>query len=107
MDINWSRYTEIARAQNLSCVEVARLIRTETRRKVNISEVKRRLSVSEPATDQLLQTASLDVINLCEDDAQEDFFLRVSADGMTFEFKTQRPEDSVISILSQMRGAVL
>ncbi|WP_443892239.1 hypothetical protein [Parasutterella excrementihominis] len=107
MDINWSRYTEIAQAQNLSSVEVARLIRTETRRKVNISEVKRRLSVSEPAADQMRQTASLDVINLCEDAAEEDFFLRVSADGMTFEFKTQRPEDSVVSILSRMRGADL
>lgn len=47
MDINWSRYIEIARAQDLGSAEVARLIRTETRRKVNISEVKRRLSVSE------------------------------------------------------------
>lgn len=46
MDINWSRYIEIARAQDLGSAEVARLIRTETRRKVNISEVKRRLSVS-------------------------------------------------------------
>lgn len=41
MDINWSRYIEIARAQELGSAEVARLIRTETRRKVNISEVKR------------------------------------------------------------------
>ena len=40
MDINWSGYIEIARAQDLGCAEVARLIRTETRRKVNISEVK-------------------------------------------------------------------
>ena len=46
MDINWSKYIEIARAQDLGSAEVARLIRTETRRKVNISEVKRRLSVS-------------------------------------------------------------
>ena len=36
MDINWSRYIEIARAQDLGSAEVARLIRTETRRKVNI-----------------------------------------------------------------------
>ena len=43
MDINWSRYIEIARAQDLGSAEVARLIRTETRRKVNISEVKRQL----------------------------------------------------------------
>ena len=42
MDINWSRYIEIARAQDLGSAEVARLIRTETRRKVNISEVKAR-----------------------------------------------------------------
>ncbi len=38
MDINWSRYIEIARAQDLGSAEVARLIRTETRRN-NISEV--------------------------------------------------------------------
>ena len=55
MDINWSRYIEIARAQELGSVEVARLIRTETRRKVNISEVKRRLSVSESAAAQIRQ----------------------------------------------------
>lgn len=30
MDINWSRYIEIARAQDLGSAEVARLIRTET-----------------------------------------------------------------------------
>ena len=53
MDINWSRYIEIARAQDLGSAEVARLIRTETRRKVNISEVKRRLSVSESAAAQI------------------------------------------------------
>lgn len=35
MDINWSRYIEIARTQDLGSAEVARLIRTETRRKVN------------------------------------------------------------------------
>ena len=35
MDINWSRYIEIARAQDLGSAEVARLIRTETRRKVS------------------------------------------------------------------------
>ena len=55
MDINWSRYIEIARAQDLGSAEVARLIRTETRRKVNISEVKRRLSVSESAAAQIRQ----------------------------------------------------
>ena len=62
MDINWSRYIEIARAQDLGSAEVARLIRTETRRKVNISEVKRRLSVSESAAAQIRQPNSLDVI---------------------------------------------
>ena len=58
MDINWSRYIEIARAQDLGSAEVARLIRTETRRKVNISEVKRRLSVSESAAAQIRQPNS-------------------------------------------------
>ena len=37
MDINWPRNIEITRAQDLGSAEVARLVRTETRRKVNIS----------------------------------------------------------------------
>ena len=108
MDINWSRYIEIARAQDLGSAEVARLIRTETRRKVNISEVKRRLSVSGPSAAQIRQPDSLDVINLsCEDEVAEKSTLSISAEGMTFEFKTQRPEESVIFILSRMRGDVI
>lgn len=108
MDINWSRYIEIARAQDLGSAEVARLIRTETRRKVNISEVKRRLSVSGPSAAQIRQPDSLDVINLsCEDEVAEKSTLSISAEGMTFEFKTQRPEESVIFILSGMRGEVI
>lgn len=108
MDINWSRYIEIARAQDLGSAEVARLIRTETRRKVNISEVKRRLSVSGPSAAQIRQPDSLDVINLsCEDEVAEKSTLSISAEDMTFEFKTQRPEESVIFILSRMRGEVL
>ena len=46
MDINWSRYIEIARAQDLGSAEVARLIRTETRRKVNISDVNSKIGYS-------------------------------------------------------------
>ena len=108
MDINWSRYIEIARAQDLGSAEVARLIRTETRRKVNISEVKRRLSVSGPSAAQIRQPDSLDVINLsCEDEVAETSTLSISAEDMTFEFKTQRPEESVIFILSRMRGEVI
>lgn len=108
MDINWSRYIEIARAQDLGSAEVARLIRTEIRRKVNISEVKRRLSVSGPSAAQIRQPDSLDVINLsCEDEVAEKSTLSISAEDMTFEFKTQRPEESVIFILSRMRGEVI
>ena len=107
MDINRSRYIEIARTQDLGSAEVARLIRTETRRKVNISEVKRRLSVSNPEAVQSRQANSLDVINLCEDKADEESRLSISAEDMTFEFKTQRPEESVIFILSRMRGDVI
>ena len=107
MDINWSRYIEIARAQDLGSAEIARLIRTETRRKVNISEVKRHLSISDPAAAQSRQDNSLDVINLCESEADEESTLSISAEGMTFEFKTQRPEESVIFILSRMRGDVI
>lgn len=77
------------------------------RRKVNISEVKRRLSVSESAAAQIRQPNSLDVINLCEGEADEESTLSISAKGMTFEFKTQRPEESVIFILSRMRGDVI
>ena len=84
MDINRSRYIEIARTQDLGSAEVARLIRTETRRKVNISEVKRRLSVSNPEAVQSRQANSLDVINLCEDKADEESRLSISAEGMTF-----------------------
>ena len=107
MDFNWSRYIEIARAQDLGSAEVARLIRTETRRKVNISEVKRRLSISDPAAAQSRQDNSLDVINLCESEADEESTLSISAEGMSFEFKTKRPEESVIFILSRMRGDVI
>lgn len=107
MNINWSRYIEIARAQDLGCAEVARLIRTETRRKVSISEVKRRLSVSMLSAAQIQQPNSLDVINLCEDEADEESTLGISAEGMTFEFRTQRPEEFVIFILSRMRGAAI
>ena len=99
--------TLISKKSNLGCAEVARLIRTETRRKVNISEVKRRLSVSESAAAQIRQPNSLDVINLCEGEADEESTLSISAKGMTFEFKTQRPEESVIFILSRMRGDVI
>ena len=107
MDINWSRYIEIARAQDLGSAEVARLIRTETRRKVNISEVKRRLSISDPAAAQSRQDNSLDVINLCESEAEEELRLSISAETMTIEYKTQRQEESVIFILSRMRGDVI
>ena len=103
MDINWSRYIEIARAQDLGSAEVARLIRTETRRKVNISEVKRRLSVSESAAAQIRQPNSLDVINLCEGEADEESTLSISAKGMTFEFKTQRPEECHLHSVSHER----
>lgn len=105
MDINWRRYIEIARAQDLDSAAVARLIRTETRRKVNISEVKRRLSVSESSTAQIRQPDSLEVINLCADEVKEKSRLSISTEGLTFEFKTQRPEESAIFILSRMRGA--
>ena len=104
MDINWSRYIEIARAQDLDSAEVARLIRTETRRKVNISEVKRRLSISDPAAAQSRQDNSLDVINLCESEADEESTLSISAEGMTFEFKTQRPEGSVSNFVSALNS---
>ena len=87
MDINWSRYIEIARAQDLGSAEVARLIRTETRRKVNISEVKRRLSVSESAAAQIRQPNSLDVINLCEGQAPEFGRFRQTKSSQLFDYQ--------------------
>ena len=71
------------------------------------TQVKRRLSVSDPAAAQSRQANSLEVINLCEEKADEESTLSISAEGMTFEFKTQRPEESVIFILSRMRGDVI
>ena len=77
MDINWPRNIEITRAQDLGSAEVARLIRTETRRKVNISVVKRRLSVSGPSAAQIRQPDSLDV---CDDAVAEKSTLSISTE---------------------------
>lgn len=106
MDINWSKYIAIAREQNLSSFDVAKLIRTDTRRKVNISEIKRRLSSLESNVEPS-RSDSVDVIDLCEDLGTGDCLLRVLADGLTFEFRTAQPEDSVVSILSRMKGVAL
>ena len=96
MDINWSRYIEIARAQDLGSAEVARLIRTETRRKVNISEVKWRLSVSESAAAQIRQPNSLDVINLCEGEADEESTSPKLSGACPFRSQRQLKFDSLI-----------
>ena len=100
MDINWSRYIEIARAQDLGSAEVARLIRTETRRKVNISEVKRRLSVSESAAAQIRQPNSLDVINLCEGEADEESTLSILMSSFVKHIPEHPLKLSLISLYS-------
>lgn len=45
MQIDWPRYVKTAKEQGLTGLEVVRLIQKETNRKVNISEVKRRLAL--------------------------------------------------------------
>ena len=50
MQIDWPRYVKTAKEQGLTGIEVVRLIQKETNRKVNISEVKRRLAGTESST---------------------------------------------------------
>ncbi|WP_278936533.1 hypothetical protein [Parasutterella excrementihominis] len=47
MQIDWPRYVRTAKEQGLTGIEVVRLIQKETNRKVNVSEVKRRLAGTE------------------------------------------------------------
>lgn len=48
---------------------------------------------------------TVDVIDLIEEDQPQETMLRVNANGMTFEFRTLSPEDSVVGILRKMNGA--
>lgn len=102
MQIDWPRYVKTAKEQGLTGIEVVRLIQKETNRKVNISEVKRRLAGSESSTLGF-EADTVDVIDLIED--EQETTLRVNANGMTFEFRTLSPEDSLVGILRKMDGA--
>lgn len=84
--------------------QVVRLIQKETNRKVNISEVKRRLAGTESSTLGS-EADTVDVIDLIEEDLPQETTLRVNANGVTFEFRTLSPEDSVVGILRKMNGA--
>lgn len=50
-------------------------------------------------------TDTVDVIDLIEEDQPQETTLRINANGMTFEFRTLNPEDSVVGILRKMSGA--
>lgn len=104
MQIDWPRYIKTAKEQELTGIEVVRLIQKETNRKVNISEVKRRLAGTESSTLGF-EADTVDVIDLIEEDLPQETTLRVNANGMTFEFRTLSPEDSVVGILRKMNGA--
>lgn len=105
MQIDWPRYVKTAKEQGLTGIEVVRLIQKETNRKVNISEVKRRLAGTESSTLGF-GADTIDVIDLIEAEQTQETTLRVNANGMTFEFRTSTPEDSVVGILRKLNGAV-
>ncbi len=105
MQIDWPRYVKTAKEQGLTGIEVVRLIQKETNRKVNISEVKRRLAGTESSTLGF-EADTVDVIDLIEEDLPQETKLRANANGMTFEFRTSSPEDSVVGILRKLNGAV-
>ncbi len=66
MQIDWPRYVKTAKEQGLTGLEVVRLIQKETNRKVNISEVKRRLAGTESSTLGF-EADTVDVIDLIEE----------------------------------------
>lgn len=101
MQIDWSRYVRTAKEQGLTGIEVVRLIQKETNRKVNVSEVKRRLAGTESSTLGF-EAETVDVIDLIEEDQSQETILRVNANGITFEFRALSPEDSVVGILTRM-----
>ncbi len=103
MQIDWPRYVRTAKEQGLTGIEVVRLIQKETNRKVNVSEVKRRLAGTESSMLGF-EAETVDVIDLVEDDQPQEATLRINANGMTFEFRTLNPEDSVVGILRKMNG---
>lgn len=104
MQVDWPRYVRTTKEQGLTGIEVVRLIQKETNRKVNVSEVKRRLAGTESSTLGF-EADAVDVIDLIEDEQPQETTLRVNANGMTFEFRTLSPEDSVVGILRKMNGA--
>ena len=88
MQIDWPRYVRTAKARGLNGIEVVRLIHKETNRKVNVSEVKRRLAGTESSTSNL-EADTVDIIDLIEEDQPQETTLPVNANGMTFGFRHQ------------------
>lgn len=66
-------YVRTAKEQRLTGIEVVRLIQKETNRKVNVSEVKRRLAGTESSTLGF-EADTVDVIDLIEEDQPQDVF---------------------------------
>ena len=67
MQIDWPRYVRTAKEQELTGIEVVRLIQKETNRKVNVSEVKRRVARTESSALNF-EADTVDVIDLIEED---------------------------------------
>lgn len=104
MQIDWPRYVRTAKEQELTGIEVVRLIQKETNRKVNVSEVKRRVARTESSALNF-EADTVDVIDLIEEDQPQEVTLHINANGMAFEFRALNPEDSVVSILRKMNRA--
>ena len=104
MQIDWPRYVRTAKEQELTGIEVVRLIQKETNRKVNVSEVKRRVARTESSALNF-EADTVDVIDLIEEDQPQEVTLHIYANGMAFEFRALNPEDSVVSILRKMNRA--
>lgn len=85
MQIDWPLYVRTAKEQGLTGIEVVRLIQKETNRKVNVSEVKRRLTGTGSSTLGF-EAQTVDVIDLIEADQPQEATLRINTNGMTFEF---------------------
>ena len=104
MQIDQPRYIRTAKEEGLTGPEVVWLNHKETNCKVNVSEVKRRLVGTESSTLGF-EADTVDVIDLIEEDQPQEATPRINANGITFEFQTLSPEDSVVGILRKMNGA--
>ena len=93
MQIDWPRYVKTAKAQGLTGIEVVRLIQKETNRKVNISEVKRRLAGTESSTLGF-EADTVDVIDLIEDEQPQETMLPDVKSGRLCRWHSKEDERS-------------